>query len=396
MSVHKKVKANGDNSWQVRYRAAGRNRQQTFATKKQAEAFDGSVRMKQLTGEMAMIDAGKKSLAEFGEEWWEVASEVLATATRQNYSTSWNKHVLPFLGDKQLRELTPRVVEEWKTELSRNGRRDQTVKKAMNVLQTCLQKAVLWGEIKVNPVREVKKPSSKRRRAIRPAAPLVVEQMREHLLEEGNVRDATLVSILAYAGLRPGEALALRWDHVRSKTLLIEDAVAYGEAKETKTEAIRSVPILQSLRDDLEYWRPRAPKYPGDLIFPSRSRGGKPWAREAYKSWGQKAFKRAAIAVDRPDLSPYALRHSLASLLLRQGMSVVEVAAIMGHQPTMCLSTYAHVIADLDEDDRRPANELIQDAREQVAQYGNGEQIEEGPHSNVRRLFAARPLPKGA
>lgn len=394
MSVHKKVKANGDISYQVRYRASGRNCQQTFPTKKLAEAFDGSLRMKKLTGEMATIEAGKKTLAEFGEEWWRVAREPLAIATRKNYSTSWNKHVLPFLGEMQLREITPRAVEEWKTELSRNGRRDQTVKKAMNVLQTCMQKAVLWGELKVNPVREVKKPSSKRRKAIRPATPLVVERMREHMLEEGNVRDATLVSVLAYAGLRPGEALALRWDHVRSKTLLIEGAVAYGETKETKTESIRSVPILPALREDLEYWRLRVPKYPGDLIFPSRSRGGKPWAREAYKSWGQKAFKRAAFAADRPDLAPYDLRHSLASLLLRQGKSVVEVAAIMGHQPTMCLSTYAHVIADLDEDDRRPADELIQDARAQLAQYENGRQIEEGPHSNVRRLFAAGAPPK--
>lgn len=394
MSVHKKVKANGDISYMVRFRAGGRNRQQTFPTKKLAEAFDGSLRMKKLTGDMAKIDAGKKTLAEFGEEWWDISKLEWATATRANYSNSWNKHIMPFLGEVPLREITPRVVEEWKADLTRNGRTNPTIKKTMNVLQLCLNKAVNWGEIQYNPVSGVKKPSGKRRKAIRPATPQTIELIRSHLLAEGKDRDATLVSVLAYAGLRPGEALALRWDHVRAKTLLIEDAVAYGEVKETKTSSIRSVPIMPALREDLEYWRLIGPKYPGGLIFPSDEHDGDPWHREAYKSWGQKAFKRAAIKAGREDLSPYGLRHSCASLLLRQGMSVVEVAQIMGHAPTMCLSTYAHVIAELDPDDRRPAAELVEEARREVAIHQKSEQSEPDSGSNVRHLFAGRPLPQ--
>jgi hypothetical protein len=60
----------------------------------------------------------------------------------------------------------------------------------------------------------------------------------------------------------------------------------------------------------------------------------------------------------------------------------------------MTLSTYAHVMADLDDDDRRNADELIQEAREVVAtratseQSKKGSEIEEGAQSNVRDLFA--------
>ena len=50
--------------------------------------------------------------------------------------------------------------------------------------------------------------------------------------------DATLVSLLAYAGLRPGEALALRWDDVRSRTILVQNALALGEVKDTKTREL--------------------------------------------------------------------------------------------------------------------------------------------------------------
>ena len=39
-------------------------------------------------------------------------------------------------------------------------------------------------------------------------------------------RDATLISVLAYAGIRPGEALALQWRDIREQTILA--AVAAG------------------------------------------------------------------------------------------------------------------------------------------------------------------------
>ena len=47
-------------------------------------------------------------------------------------------------------------------------------------------------------------------------------------------RDATLISVLAYAGLRPGEALALQWRDVREQTILVERAISLGEEKDTR------------------------------------------------------------------------------------------------------------------------------------------------------------------
>jgi integrase len=51
------------------------------------------------------------------------------------------------------------------------------------------------------------------------------------------LRDATLVSGLAYAGLRPGEALALTWAEVGERTILVEKALALGVTKTTKNGA---------------------------------------------------------------------------------------------------------------------------------------------------------------
>lgn len=55
-------------------------------------------------------------------------------------------------------------------------------------------------------------------------APATIEVMRAGL----GVRDATLISVMAYAGLRPGEALGLRWSDVRERTLLIQRSISLG------------------------------------------------------------------------------------------------------------------------------------------------------------------------
>lgn len=103
------------------------------------------------------------------------------------------------------------------------------------------------------------------------------------------------------------------------------------------------------------------------MISPSKATGG-PWVTEAYKSWVRKAFKKAAVAAGRDDATPYSLRHSFASLLIREGRSIAEVAAQLGHAPTtMALDTYAHVFADLEEEDPLLAAQMIEQAREKIS-----------------------------
>jgi integrase len=65
------------------------------------------------------------------------------------------------------------------------------------------------------------------------------------------VRDATLVSLLAYAGLRPGEALGLRWRNLTPQSIFVDRSVVSGVERPTKTKATRYVKLLRPLVDDL-------------------------------------------------------------------------------------------------------------------------------------------------
>ena len=65
-------------------------------------------------------------------------------------------------------------------------------------------------------------------------------------------------------------------------------------------------------------------------------------------------------------MPPYDLRHAFASLHVRAGTSIPELAEQMGHSPQMTISTYAHVIRELKRTAVIPVEEQIVRAREET------------------------------
>ena len=163
-------------------------------------------------------------------------------------------------------------------------------------------------------------------------------------------------------GLRPGEALALSWEHVRERTLLVERALSHGELKSTKTGQARTVRLLAPLAADLAEWRLASGRPdPGALVLPARHAG--PWSHDDTENWRTRVFRPLAKALELPGTRPYDLRHSFCSLLIHEGASVVEIAPQLGHSPTMSLDTYGHVFDELQGADRLPAEAQIRRAR---------------------------------
>ena len=96
-------------------------------------------------------------------------------------------------------------------------------------------------------------------------------------------------------------------------------------------------------------------------MFPGKD--GRPWTLAAYQSWRRRAFNRAIRSAGLAHARPYDLRHSFASLLLHEGRSVIYVARQLGHDPRLTLSRYGHVIDELEELPRGPAETAIQAVR---------------------------------
>jgi integrase len=301
VEIQKRALKSGAVRWRVRWRQGDRYRSQTFDRKGDAVTFAAEIRRRQQPGTLAALDSGRISLAEYVINTWGPAYwSNLARKTQLHYEQLLNKHVLPELGPLELRAITPETIARWQADRVAAGHGRVAIRHSFDLLGSILQRAFESGQVQTNPARAVRKAPRPRRAEVRPLAPATIERMRA----ASNPRDATLISVLAYAGLRPGEALALQWRDIRDQTILVERAVSLGEEKDTKTAAHRTVRLLQPLASDLREWRLRSGRPAGKaLVFPSAT--GTPWSLAAYQSWRRRAFRRALDGAEVEHARPY-------------------------------------------------------------------------------------------
>lgn len=362
MSVHKLKRQSGPVYKAVWRDDAGRQRSKTFSLKRDADAWDAKAKLSKRQGELASLDAGKQTLASFTAEWWELhAVPNLAPKTLELYSSLRDRLLVPRLGDFPLRALTPERIQGFRLALERDGVGSETIRKTLAMLQGILERGVEWGRLSRNPARHVRKPAASRRRTVHALSPVEIERIRGEMQKRGWTRDATLVSVLAYAGLRPGEALALRWRDV-GRSLLVEKALSFGEEKQTKTGKSRTVPVIPMLANDLDEWALLVAADADDLVFPTRD--NRAWSDSDFRNWRRRRFAVAvASAGHTVPVRPYDLRHSYASLLIAEQTNLVEVARRLGHTVQTLLTVYAHVIDGLDATDRLDVDGAIRAAR---------------------------------
>jgi integrase len=385
MSVEKRTNGDGSRSWRVRWREGDRNRSRTFRTRRDAELFESDLVRRRRLGTLAALDSGTITLDRFvADTWAPQRAADLKPATREFYAGLYRAHIAPTFATVPLREITPQRVAAWQAERVKAGAGRKAVTRALRLLGGILGYAVELEHVQVNAaraVRPVRVATPKTRRAL---STREVEALRGALDEPW----AMLASILAYTGMRPGEALALRWGDIGEDTIRVERAVSLcdGTVQGTKTETARTVRLLAPVAADLAAWRLRCGRPTKTaLVLPHPS--GSPWTKTAWGNWREREFQPAAAAVGlgvlerttkrvlvdgkRRDRTvsryagprPYDLRHSFASLLLAEGRSIHYVAEQLGHSAVMTLRTYGHVIADYRDRQVIDADEEIRKAR---------------------------------
>jgi integrase len=153
--------------------------------------------------------------------------------------------------------------------MTRDGASPATVSNVMRTLSAAVGEAAREGLIPANPMIGLQRPKVHRtpREAL---SPLQAETLRAEL---PTLRDRCLWGLMCAAGLRPEEALALRWSNVlelelTGGTLSIERVYSAGEIRETtKTGKFRDVPIVPTLAADLIALHELAPLDPDALVI---------------------------------------------------------------------------------------------------------------------------------
>jgi integrase len=345
MTVKRVKTKRGATKWEVTGRLGGRGSRQIrqrFDRKEDAERFLTTLLREKQSGGVLFSTT---TLDQYAAEWWVRWQRDKATNTVRNYTGALRRYVLPSLGNLRMAALTSPVAAKFRDRLLNDGKGEATIRYAMAVLSAICADAVERGEIHTNPVRAIKKPSAPVRRVGRALSAGDVERLRDEMPTRG---DALLVSLMAYGGLRPEEALALTWPDVRERILNVDKAVAHGQAKATKNENRRAVDVLAPLADDLDAHRKAltVPPGPGAWLFPHPQDPSQPWSDSMYRNWRGRVFKPAAQRAEQGSLVPYDLRRTFVSLLLSCGFRRGEVADQAGHSLAVMEKHYAVTIAE--------------------------------------------------
>jgi integrase len=349
MATIKRYQTAAGERWEVRYRQPNgvTSRKRGFTAKRDASLWASKLETSKAEGAYVSPARGRVSVGDLSVGWLARQEQTLSPSYYRTISYAYGKHVEPKWAGVPVNRVDSLDVKAWAASITRNGSSATVVNRAVGILAGILDDAVEHRALAFNPARRFKrgeKPKKAPKRHV-----YLTEQDVCRLAEESG-RHADLVLLLAFTGLRWGEAIALTVadvEFLKRRISVHRNAVQVGqefEVGQTKGKENRTVPVAASVLSRLavrcEF------RSAGDLLFPAR--GGGYLKRPSYDStgWFNRAVERAQVQT----ITPHDLRHTCASLAVSSGANVLAVSRMLGHKdPSVTLRIYADLFdSDLD------------------------------------------------
>jgi len=274
--------------------------------------------------------------------------------TYERYESIVRVHLLPVIGRLKLTALTPAHVRSLYREKLDSGLAPRTVLHIHRTLSKALKQATEDGLIPRNAAGPVKPP----RPGTEEIRPLSRDQVQTFLDAVSGERLEALYVLAITAGLRQGELLALKWDDVdlEAGTLQVRRTLSETRGRRTfeapKSGRGRSIRLSRRAADALKVHRRAQLKErmtkaglweEHGLVFASQV-GTTMSGRNLYRAFKIR-LKRAGLP---ETLRFHDLRHTCATLLLRQGINPKFVQELLGHADiSLTLNVYSHVLPDM-------------------------------------------------
>jgi len=345
---------NGDvTGYQVQITVAGGRRSYTAKTKALARKWMLQAKSDLAQGKLSSRRPPTLS-AYLADTWCPSIADKVKGRTRVGYALNVRR-VPPWLGTKRLDELRPADFQRFYNELTQSGKAPNTVRQVHMTMHKAMQDALRLDVVTRNPTDGAELP----RLAQKEISFYTEEQLAQLFRATSGDRFHALWIVLGTLGVRLGEALGLKWSDVdwQQGTVTImrklerdreQGALVLSELKtkySRRTLHLGAGPLaaLTAHRDrqDFEHKKAGAAWQDQGLIF-TTIYGGPLDQTRIHDHWTP-AVAKAGL----PRYNPHALRHSVASNLLRGGCELMKVARMLGHRnATMVLQVYGHLLPD--------------------------------------------------
>ena len=232
--------------------------------------------------------------------------------------------LLPFFEGKLLHKIEAIELENFKLHRFQQGVKKVTVRHDLHNLSKLFQYGITHRWCFTNTVREVKVPSD--RDAIRINVVSEETEAKYFTAAKYNPTLYDLARMMVLTGMRPSEVLALRTQDFNERRRSI--TIRKGKSRAAR----RTLKLIGETLDIVK--RRTTDREPEAFLFPGKQADS---ARTKLNNDHARALKRAGVK-----FCLYDLRHTFATRMASQGMSVATLAAILGHSDVRTLSRYVH------------------------------------------------------
>ena len=364
------------------------------------------------------LDGEHMTFVELVDQWKRnYAKKNLPPSTIDSYLAILKNQFYPALGNMKVSKITALHIQSVVNSMSERGLSPGTVRRDFAVLSGILQKAYKWGIVEENVARRCELPKYKKKpirfwnsdqaRTFLKALTLTYHHEckgQERLLgSSGKVytvrkydREYTIArvwreffSLELHTGMRRGELCGLRWCDVdfENKTVSINQVISKRAkgviVKEPKTESsARTISVSADVINSLRSWKKeqmadsmkfgnlwegkRGEEYDQNYVFTSPDYPGRPLYPDSVGNKFHAIIREynEQYGGDLPDINFHGVRHTSATLLIAEGVDVVEVSHRLGHSRTSTTEdVYAHQLRQVDEHAAEVIDDILQRSR---------------------------------
>lgn len=279
--------------------------------------------------------------SDFFKLWQKQKQKEIATRTLETYNNVADNHILPFLQEKKLVEITRKDIVSIIDKVYFSGKKStaQTVHKIFsNFFKFCLRE----NFIEKSPFINISRPKYK----YSEIQTLSLIEAKHFLKLIKKSKHALLFEIGLITGMRPEEYFGLRWSDIDwTHNLLVvkyaldlkhQTEVIYHELKSENSK--RFIPVSKKIINKLKAVQKKQIKNQYNLVFPSEA--GTPLR---LNNIFNRHFKPIIEKITPKNITLYSLRHTTATLLLLAGENPKIVAERLGNSVEVTLKTYSHV-----------------------------------------------------